>query len=241
MRRARLSISCALALSLACGGTSGGDTSSDDTAGDDTTAGPSSASAEDGPSPTSSSPTDDGSSTGATTSGDDDSTTGAVVPDECSAEEAELVELVNLYRAEHGLPAVPLSPSLCIVGHTHAEDLAIEQPQMAGPECNLHSWSDAGPWTPCCYTPDHAQAECMWQKPAELTSYPGFGYENSASGGGMLTPAEALDIWQNSPPHDAVILNEGTWADHPWGAVGAGMFQGYAVLWFGEEPDPLAP
>jgi uncharacterized protein YkwD len=189
-------------------------------------------------------PTTDAMTTGPgdTTSPGDDTTTGdPIVPDECTADEVLLVDLVNEYRADNGLPAIPLSPSLCIVGHTHAEDLQINNPH-APEACNLHSWSDAGTWTPCCYTPDHAQAECMWQKPAELTSYPGVGYENAAGGGfGPIGAAEALELWKGSPGHNAVILNLDSWADHPWGALGAGMYEGYAVLWFGEEADPLAP
>ncbi len=174
-------------------------------------------------------PTDSGSS--------DDSTGGIAPPTECTADEVELIELVNEYRAENGLPAIPASPSMCTVGHLHAEDLANENPHTVG-DCNLHSWSDAGAWSACCYTPDHAQAQCMWDKPRELTEYPGNGYENAAGGGGTLTPQQALDLWKGSPGHNAVILNEGTWANISWGALGAGMHQGYAVLWFGEEPDP---
>jgi uncharacterized protein YkwD len=197
---------------------SAADTSTGDDADPTSTSGPSSADASD------------------TTTGVADST-GAAPESDCSAEELELIDLVNAYRGENGLPAIPASPSLCIVGHTHTEDLAMNAPH-AEPGCNLHSWSDAGPWSACCYTDDHAQAECMWDKPAELTSYPGNGYENAAGGGGELTPQQALDLWKASPGHNAVILEQGPWADHPWGALGAGMYEGYAVLWFGDETDP---
>ena len=60
--------------------------------------------------------------------------------------------------------------------------LKVDNKPDAPPECNLHSWSDKGPWSACCYTPDHAQAQCMWDKPSELTNYPGNGYEISAAG-----------------------------------------------------------
>ena len=126
---------------------------------------------------------------------------------------------------------------LCTVGAIHTEDLAKNKPDAA-PECNLHSWSDAGPWSACCYTADHAKAKCMWDKPKELTVYPGNGYENAAASGGAITPAQALDLWKGSPAHNEVILNEGIWKDFPWGAVGAGFYEGYAVLWFGVEADP---
>ena len=174
-------------------------------------------------------PTDDGM---------DDGSTGEPEPvADCSPDALELIDLVNEYRGENGLPAIPASPSLCIVGTAHVDDLAFNEPH-ASASCNLHSWSDAGPWSPCCYTPDHAAAQCMWDKPSELTVYTGNGYENAAGGGFDLSPAEALELWKNSSGHNAVILNQGIWADNPWMALGAGVDHGYAVLWFGTEPDP---
>jgi uncharacterized protein YkwD len=155
--------------------------------------------------------------------------------DQPNPDGAELVELVNAYRAEHSLPAIPYSPSLSCVAVTHVHDMA-DYPADSGAGCNLHSWSDHGSWTACCYTPDHAQAQCMWDKPRELTDYPGNGYENAAAGAG--SPAAALAMWQGSSAHNDVILNQGMWAGMPWGAIGAGLYQGYAVLWFGQEADP---
>ncbi|MBW2527122.1 MAG: CAP domain-containing protein [Deltaproteobacteria bacterium] len=148
---------------------------------------------------------------------------------------AAIVDLVNAYRQANGKPAIPYSPSLSCVAVTHVHDLADNAPH-APSGCNLHSWSDQGSWTACCYTSDHAQAQCMWDKPRELTVYSGNGYENAASG--VMSAQAAVTAWQNSPAHDAVMLNEGMWASHPWHAVGAGLYQGYATLWFGEQSDP---
>jgi hypothetical protein len=69
-------------------------------------------------------------------------------------------------------------------------------------DCNMHSWSDKGfnVWNSCCYTSDHAEAECMWDKPREITfgSFTGFGYENAAkSGEGDMTP--------EGKPHDTYV------------------------------------
>jgi hypothetical protein len=166
--------------------------------------------------------------------GDGDMTTGG--PEDCSPEALELIDLVNDYRAQNALPAIPASPSLCTVATNHVHDLSDNAPHTQPGGCNLHSWSDQGPWTACCYTPDHAQAQCMWNKPGELTIYPGNGYENAASGVG--SPAQALDLWKSSPPHNEVILNLGIWANYPWQALGADVYQGYSVLWFGAEADP---
>lgn len=175
----------------------------------------------------------DGDGDPSTGDGDGDGDTG------CTAEGAEIVALVNAYRQDNGLPAIPLSPSLCTVGQLHVEDLAINAPHQQA-SCNLHSWSDQGDWSPCCYTSDHAQAECMWAKPGELTVYTGNGYENAYGGGGVATPSGAVDGWKSSPGHNDVMLNQGIWTGYPWGAVGAGLYQGYAVLWFGVEADPAA-
>jgi len=149
----------------------------------------------------------------------------------------QLVNLVNDYRTDNGLAAIPYSPSMSIVGDTHVHDLHDHQPHTVG-DCNLHSWSEQGSWTACCYTPDHAQAQCMWDKPSELTSYTGNGYENAAYYSAGITPQYALDMWKNSPGHNAVILNQGQWASVTWQALGAGIYQGYAVIWFGQEVDP---
>jgi hypothetical protein len=35
-----------------------------------------------------------------------------------------------------------------------------------------------------------------------------------------------------------VILNRDIWSSRPWRAIGADVYGGYALLWFGEEPDP---
>jgi uncharacterized protein YkwD len=174
--------------------------------------------------------------TGTTTAGTTE-TSGGV--EGCTAEAVELIALVNAYRVEQGLAAIPASPSLCAVGQAHVVDLHEQQPHEKA-NCNLHSWSDAGSWSGCCYTSDHAKAECMWNKPRELTAYPGDGYENAATGSGPLTPAAALALWKGSKAHNDVILNRGIWAERPWRALGAGVHEGYAVLWFGRDDDPAA-
>ena len=146
---------------------------------------------------------------------------------------SELAQAINRHRRQRGLTAIAHSPSLERVAQLHVRDLAAHSPQ--GP-CNLHSWSDQGPWTPCCYTSDHAQAACMWSKPAELSKYPGYGYEISAAG--VRSPEDAVTMWRMSDAHHEVILNQGVWAARPWGAMGAAIHEGYAVVWFGEEPEP---
>ncbi len=157
-----------------------------------------------------------------------------------TADEVELGALINQYREDNALLPVPVSISLTTVAQWHVWDLVNNNP--VGGDCNLHSWSDYGTlWNALCYTSDHAQASGMWSKPSEITGglYSANGYEIAASSGGIITPLGALNAWKNSPGHNDVILNQGIWASrNPWPAMGIGMLDGYAVVWFGDSADP---
>ena len=78
----------------------------------------------------------------------------------------------------------------------------------------------------------------MWLKPQELTEYDGYGYEIAYTYSAGAGAEDALRSWQGSPPHNAVILNADTWRNITWKAIGVGIHGDYAVVWFGEEPDP---
>ena len=180
------------------------------------------------------------SAVGATTGsggGQGGSGAGAPGPTGCTAQGLALIAEVNAYRVDNGLAALPASSSMCIVSELHVADLADHAPHTGPGDCNLHSWSDQGSWSACCYTSDHAQAQCMWDKPGELSAYPGNGYEIAASGVG--TPDSAVNAWSGSPGHNDVMLNQGTWNGFPWGAMGAAIDDGFAVVWFGQETDPM--
>ncbi len=156
--------------------------------------------------------------------------------------EYELYELVNDYRKENRLPSIPLSPSLCFVAGAHVWDLNTNLPDQG--RCNMHSWSDQGPWTECCYTEDHKRASCIWSKPEELTDYDGYGYEIayysswSAEEHQNMAGA-ALEGWKGSPGHNRMILNKYAWKRMNWNAMGVGIYGNYAVIWFGEKKDPV--
>jgi hypothetical protein len=139
------------------------------------------------------------------------------------------------YRAAAGLAPIPRSASLTRVAQAHVADLEAHPPD--GARCNPHSWSNAGPWSACCYTPDQAQAACMWNKPKELTPYTGNGFEVAAMTTGTMTADVAIASWDGSGAHKPVILNQGQWTQQ-WRAVGAAMSQHYAVAWFGWDADP---
>ena len=116
-----------------------------------------------------------------------------------TGEERKLYNIIMQYRKEIGLPDIPLSTSLTCVAQTHVKDLANNKPDIGN--CNVHSWSSNGTWTPCCYTPDHAQAKFMWSKPRELKTYEGNGFEIACGSNGccsdfIMTANYALESWK---------------------------------------------
>ena len=152
-----------------------------------------------------------------------------------SAAEEVLYRLIMDYRKSKGLPSIPLSHSLTYVAKLHVRDL---DTHIFPPPANAHSWSTDGPWKGVNYTPDHAQAQLMWDKPKELTRYRGYGFEIAFEQPGGATPQSALASWRSSKLHDAVIVNEGIWKNSIWRAIGVGIYRAHAVVWFGTEPDP---
>ncbi len=167
-------------------------------------------------------------------------------PGSClSPEEAKLVQLVNQYRVANGLEPIPVSYSLTTVGQWHVQDLNLNHPDTGtgynGQDCNMHSWSNWKPtlWNGMCYTPDHHEAQEMWNKPRQISqgSYLGTGYEIAYWTSGQVTTPAALAGWQGSQPHNDVILEQGIWKNADWPAMGVGLYQHYAVVWFGAKAD----
>jgi len=161
-----------------------------------------------------------------------------------TAEESELARLLNEYRQQSGLAAVPVTSSLTKVARLHVGDLNQNHPDTktyGQGECNMHSWSDKGEWTAVCYSDsDSTSASKMWGKPRELTeTYRGNGYEISfIQMGADATPNGAVNQWKNSQYHNETILQIGMFAGVVWNAMGVGITGNYAVVWFGEEVDP---
>lgn len=159
-----------------------------------------------------------------------------------NADEAELLQAVDEYRVDNGLDKVPWSQSLMTVAEWHAVDAGLNAAQIFSNTCNLHSWSDTRPelWSGGCYTSDHANASMMWNKPREITDgvYTAYGFENGAWG--YSSVLAALNGWKNSAGHNAVILNQGIWANYPWRAMGVGvdLVNRFYYLWFSTATDP---
>jgi hypothetical protein len=140
------------------------------------------------------------------------------------------------YRKSKGLPTIPLSPKLTLVAQTHAKDLS-ENHDPFNKKCNLHSWSKKGNWKSCCYTDDHKQADCMWNKPREIAGYESNGYEISYFSQAGANAEEGLAGWKKSQGHNQVIVNASIWEKITWNAIGIGLYKEYGVVWFGELKD----
>lgn len=158
-------------------------------------------------------------------------------PTALSPDEEELFELINAYRTSRGLSEVPFSSALTQVAQVHAKDLMENHTQ--GGRCNMHSWSNKGVWNGCCYRDNHKNPECMWDKPMEIAGYASPGYEIAYWHSAAAQSDVALDVWKKSPGHHAVIANLGVFKEAEWKAMGVGIYQGYAVVWFGEMEDGL--
>jgi len=153
-----------------------------------------------------------------------------------SKEEKKLFDLINDYRKSKRLAPIPFSAKLSKVAKVHVMDL-MENYNADDSKCNPHSWSAKGKWTLCCYTPDHKQAKCMWDKPKEIADYAGNGYEIAYYSSDDATAEEGLEGWTKSSGHNPLLVNTGIWTKIKWKAMGIGMYKNYGVVWFGEIED----
>ena len=158
-----------------------------------------------------------------------------------SAEEEKLYRVMMSYRKSKGLKQIPISAKLTQVAQSHAHDLMDNYTFEVDNKCNPHSWSSKGKWTSCCYTSDHKQAKCMWDKPREIADYAGNGYEIAYYSSGGANAEEALAGWKLSPGHNPLIINEGMWSKVGWKGIGIGIYGEYGVVWFGEVEDTEKP
>lgn len=154
-----------------------------------------------------------------------------------SPEEKKLYELIMEYRKSKKLKSIPYSAKLTKVAQTHVRDLMENYDYDNKGECNPHSWSNKGNWSACCYTSDHAQASCMWDKPKEISDYEGNGFEIAYYSSGGANAVEGLEGWKKSPGHNPLLINSGTWSNLEWKGIGIGIYGQYGVVWFsdGEE------
>lgn len=149
-------------------------------------------------------------------------------------EEKKLYDLIMEYRKSKKLKAIPFSAKLTKVAQAHVKDLNEYFDYENRGDCNPHSWSEHGDWTPCCYTPDHAQASCMWDKPKEISGYNGNGFEIAYYSSEPASAEEGLDGWKKSPGHNPLLINSGIWEKVDWKAIGIGVGGNYGVVWFAD-------
>ncbi|MBI9038594.1 MAG: SPOR domain-containing protein [Bacteroidales bacterium] len=151
-------------------------------------------------------------------------------------DEYKLFMLINEFRNENELSVIPLSASLSFVARTHAKDIFTYHPDTS--ICNLHSWSDKGNWTACCYNKYVKSQECMWEKPKELTNYNDKGYELIYfENDNTLKPENVINLWKKVKASSEMILTSGKWKNFDWNAIGVGIYEGYAFVWLGELTD----
>jgi hypothetical protein len=152
-----------------------------------------------------------------------------------SPEEYKLFKLVNDYRKEMSLPGIPLSKSLSNVAKMHIADLIQNKPDTN--TCSFHSWSNKGEWQSCCFTKESKDKLCMQTKPAELTGYPGKGYEVVYWESREASAEKAINQWKETLAAKSVLSNFREWENYNWGAMGVGIDGGFAIIWLGEEAD----
>lgn len=163
--------------------------------------------------------------------------------DTLSLDELSLYHQVMDYRASVGLAAIPLSKSLTTTAGRHVVDMRDniwpESPRFS----TLHDWSDA------TYHGANGSPDAMWSAPQRLgTGYASPGYEIAAAG--QANGAAALETWKNSPAHDAILTETGSWANQNFKTIGIGLDASsgpgiYAgriyYVWFGAAADSKGP
>ncbi len=154
-----------------------------------------------------------------------------------SEEEKKLYDLIMQYRKSKKLKPIPYSEKLTRVAQAHVRDLEDHFDYENRGDCNPHSWSDKGTWSSCCYTPDHKQAKCMWDKPKEISGYEGEGYEIAFYSSDGAEADEGIEGWKKSAGHNPLLINSGTWEKLEWKGIGVGIHGKYAVVWFGIADD----
>lgn len=166
-----------------------------------------------------------------------------------SEKEKELVKLINDYRISLGKRPLNVSKSLTYVARTHNKDQVLHFENNLkddkGRPANMHSWSKYGNWTPIMYN-KYGSHRPVWDKPKELTPYKSEGSEISAGKQYydqvyQITPEIALRLWKNSPGHNNEIIEDNILYDvyHADKIMGVSIHDGFANIWFGEDPtDP---
>lgn len=150
-------------------------------------------------------------------------------------EEFTLYKYINEFRKSNFMAPVSLSKSLSFVARQHVNDLNTNKPYNS--ECNYHSWSEGGKHEGCCFSKNDPSFDCMRNKPKELTTYKGEGFELVYWENGQVFADAVIDEWKTITPSKDMILNRSRWQDYTWNAVGVAIEGNFALLWFGTTQD----
>jgi len=153
-----------------------------------------------------------------------------------STMEFKLYTMINTYRQRYDLPQIPLSKSLCFVASEHVKDLFFHHPDQGA--CNAHSWSAQGNWKAFCYPRDENKKNSVWDKPKELTPYKGKGFEIVYYANDAVVIDSVISFWKSMDYFNSFLMNSGKWQVTRWNAIGIGIHENYACVWFGELLDP---
>ncbi len=140
---------------------------------------------------------------------------------------------MNVYRLSHGKKWLKLNNKLNTVARLHLENL--KDSFSTNRKYISHSWF-ADPqerWTPYKYVKVKDGGPIL-DKAREITKYDGISAEIWA-GTGDYKPATWLSLWAHSTGHRNTILQVGGWEDNNWTGVGVCIYNGMAVMWFGDE------
>jgi len=152
----------------------------------------------------------------------------------------ELIRSINNYRLTHQLYAINISRSLMSTACSHQRDLAA-LPEVITPQCSVHSWSS------CCYPADHSNPNCMHRKGLQVTTALHWNLYNVATyelsyewtgGPTSFSTIRAVDMFVQNAGHKEFLLQEGSWANYSWKAIGATVGDKVAFIWFGTLADP---
>merc|ERR1712110_925119 len=142
----------------------------------------------------------------------------------------DLEALVNRERGSSGLRPLHCDANMRWVAYQHLDDAdeGAQQNLAWGDECNLHSWLVK---FPCCYTSDHANGKCVWNKPLQLSGWDDrTGFEISAWRSDKMSATQAINQWRGSFGHYDVIMGRSGWDDLK--TVGCGYRNNHAHCWF---------
>jgi len=150
----------------------------------------------------------------------------------------DLIRAINNFRITHSLQAINISRSLMSTACAHLRDIVSSEASINN-DCGLHSWSS------CCYPSDHSNPNCMHRKALQVTTALRWNIYNVAAyelayewAGGPFSAIRALDMFVANPDHKKFLLQEDTWSDFKWRAIGASVGDRYAYIWFGTLVDP---